>query len=330
MKDHPVLPPPSLLRSLVGLSVMAFLLSLPVLFLDPLMGPQPRLVISSLFGLVVLMLGSRIIFFPDGSVFSHLVSVGFSFFPLHRVPEHRRKSLASLLFSTIISLISSLVKLLALPLLTSVLMEVPNSPTLTYAQLMVATPICATLFISNMWFLDVMGTLTELFTLGRYAFVPMNYYIFTASSLSSFWGQHYNTITSHTYKLSLYRPLQARGVSRKVAIFAVFLESALLHVYAIYCALGSEHLLPTFTFFILHGIITLLEPKLRISSLPSAVGFLWTYGIIVSTLPLYLGPMMPSVGETALEMYGEVPLAIKEGMQPVVEVVVPFMRSVFA
>jgi hypothetical protein len=75
-----------------------------------------------------------------------------------------------------------------------------------------------------------------------------------------------------------------------IAVLSTFIVSGLLHVHIIIVAFNDTHdIMPTFAFFLLHGIACCIETHWRIR-LPAPLGWLVTHSFLLITLPLCMGP----------------------------------------
>lgn len=96
-----------------------------------------------------------------------------------------------------------------------------------------------------------------------------------STSLREFWGKRWNLAFVEMNKILFLDQLKSRfGIT--AAVFGVFLISGLLHDACISYSAGGGWGLPT-TYFILQGLVVLLERKLLPATSPLFVRVLWTW-----------------------------------------------------
>lgn len=84
-----------------------------------------------------------------------------------------------------------------------------------------------------------------------------------SSSISEFWGQRWNPIIGKLIQESFYKPLRRLGVNRALCIIFCFIGSAVLHAFPQFLStrdLSDGAMMGSF--FIIHGIITLIEQSI--------------------------------------------------------------------
>jgi hypothetical protein len=103
-----------------------------------------------------------------------------------------------------------------------------------------------------------------------------------SASLSEFWSRRWNLAFSEMTAIAVYRPCQRR-IGQSGALFAGFAFSGLLHEAAITVPIQSGYGGPL-TYFLLHGLLVLLERRL---DLPRRLGGAYRLVIVMSlVLPL--------------------------------------------
>ena len=116
-----------------------------------------------------------------------------------------------------------------------------------------------------------------------------------ARSVSEFWGKRWNRAVSLWLSDNAFRPIASRaGVA--AGVMAAFVASALLHFVPIWVANGFHNAWVMATFFLLHGVIVLVESKLHVSRWPRAFGHVWTLAIFAATAPIFVEPMLEALG----------------------------------
>jgi hypothetical protein len=87
---------------------------------------------------------------------------------------------------------------------------------------------------------------------------------FVSTSLQDFWANRWNVTTQYSIKRLSYDVLYPRldfcskNVRRVISILATFVFSGLMHEWQVYAVLGASRW-EQFTFFVLHGVLVLLE-----------------------------------------------------------------------
>jgi hypothetical protein len=69
-----------------------------------------------------------------------------------------------------------------------------------------------------------------------------------------------------------------------------------LHFVPIWIAYDWQHAVAMGAFFLLHGGIVIVESKLGVARWPRIAGRAWTLGLFAITLPLFVEPMLGSLG----------------------------------
>jgi hypothetical protein len=49
-------------------------------------------------------------------------------------------------------------------------------------------------------------------------------------------------------------------------------------------------------FFVIHGVVVVIEAKLGAARWPRAIGHVWTLGVFAITAPLFVEPLLQSLG----------------------------------
>lgn len=155
-------------------------------------------------------------------------------------------------------------------------------PSDSYARmLMLAMMILTSSHIS-----DIQIGFVRLITRDKYTLLSISNYPLFSKSLREFWGKRYNRLTSTVFRESIFQPINSCLSSPMIAAMATFIVSGLLHVHINLVILNDTRaIMPTFTFFFLHGVACCMEKYLSIR-LPAFLGWLLTNCFILLTLPL--------------------------------------------
>ncbi|CAF1261783.1 unnamed protein product [Rotaria sp. Silwood1] len=137
---------------------------------------------------------------------------------------------------------------------------------------------------------DIQIALVRLITRDRYTLQSFTNFPFISKSLREFWGRRYNQLVSSVFRESVFQPIRLYLSSSNIAALIVFILSGLLHVHLVLIAFNdTRYIVPTFVFFLLHGIACCVEVHLPIH-VPSYLGWLMTHIFLLVTAPLAMGP----------------------------------------
>ena len=108
-------------------------------------------------------------------------------------------------------------------------------------------------------------------------------------SLAEFWGKRWNRAVGKWLHDNAFRPATARfGVA--VGVMAAFMTSAILHFVPMWMVANLRAACWMGAFFVLHGVLVLVESKLRVA------GRALTIGVFVVTAPMFVEPMLEALG----------------------------------
>jgi hypothetical protein len=114
-------------------------------------------------------------------------------------------------------------------------------------------------------------------------------------SLREFWGRRWNLPVSAWLKQFVFRPLARRGYGGW-GLLAAFLVSGLFHGWMVAPGIGTKDAGTLCLFFIVQGPLVLLEAPLGVRGWPPFAARAWTFGWLLGTSPLFLGPLLPVIG----------------------------------
>lgn len=114
-------------------------------------------------------------------------------------------------------------------------------------------------------------------------------------SIGEFWGRRWNRVVGAWLFTTLYRPVAARGRPR-LAIFATFTGSALLHFYFTWASVGVVWGIIMASFFFLQIPLLILERRWRQERWPEPLRRAWTLGWLAVTSPLFVAPTLAILG----------------------------------
>jgi hypothetical protein len=104
-------------------------------------------------------------------------------------------------------------------------------------------------------------------------------------TVREFWGFRWNRIISGWLDVRVYRPLARRG-RVKLGMAAAFVVSALIHFYVAYPPLGPRWALIWASYFLLQGVVALIEGPLGVSRWRPVVAHAWTIAWMTVTSPI--------------------------------------------
>lgn len=113
----------------------------------------------------------------------------------------------------------------------------------------------------------------------------------TASSVSAFWGRHWNIAFRDLTHRMIFKPV-LRHMGARTALMAGFIFSGLLHELAVTVPAGAWYGGPTL-FFVIQGLAALAERTKRGKALglgKGARGWMFTQGLLLLTVPLLFPP----------------------------------------
>lgn len=110
-------------------------------------------------------------------------------------------------------------------------------------------------------------------------------------TLREFWGFRWNLVVHRMLQDHCFRPLMRRTTLR-MAVLGTFVASAALHFWATLAAAGFSMAISMATFFLIQGVLVLLEQQVRVQCWHHALQRAWTVSCIVLCLPLLLEPLL--------------------------------------
>lgn len=139
------------------------------------------------------------------------------------------------------------------------------------------------------------------FELGRLHDAPI-----LSRSVSEFWSRRWNRTIHSWLEENAFRPamkavLRRRRRSTQIAlaagVMAAFAASAILHGVPMLVVYAPPYAASMAGFFILHGLIVVLEARLDVAHWRPLAGHVWTLGIFASTAPLFVEPLLRALGK---------------------------------
>ncbi len=116
-----------------------------------------------------------------------------------------------------------------------------------------------------------------------------------ARSIAEFWSLRWNRAVHELLRSAFYAPLARRGLAR-TGVFAAFLGSAVLHFWIVVFTLGPRWALVMSGFFVVQGVLALVEDRLRVRRWRPAAARAWTLGTFALSAPLFVEPFLRALG----------------------------------
>lgn len=114
-------------------------------------------------------------------------------------------------------------------------------------------------------------------------------------SIAEFWGRRWNRPVHELLRAAFFAPLARRGWVR-AGFFAAFLGSAVLHLWIVVFALGPKPATIMAAFFVVQGLLALVEDRLRVRRWRPAAAHAWTLGTFTLSAPLFIEPFLRALG----------------------------------
>ena len=77
---------------------------------------------------------------------------------------------------------------------------------------------------------------------------------------------------------------------------AAFFASAALHAYAVLCGIGTAMALVMLAYFLVQGLLVLLERLLGVQRWSHAAAHAWLLSVMILTSPLFVEPALQTLG----------------------------------
>jgi hypothetical protein len=109
-----------------------------------------------------------------------------------------------------------------------------------------------------------------------------------ATSLTDFWSRRWNLVISRILRARAFDPLARRSL--RLALFAAFALSALLHAYLGAVAIDANAALLFGLFFLAQVPLMVVERTIGVRRWHPAARWAWTFGSLALTAPLFMIP----------------------------------------
>jgi hypothetical protein len=116
-----------------------------------------------------------------------------------------------------------------------------------------------------------------------------------ARTVGEFWSRRWNRAIQAWLNEFAFRPV-AKKHGVVMGVLAAFVASAVLHFVPLCVAYDWKWASAMGAFFLIHGVVVVIEAKLGVARWPRALGHAWTLGVFAITAPLFIEPMLQSLG----------------------------------
>ncbi len=116
-----------------------------------------------------------------------------------------------------------------------------------------------------------------------------------SKSLQEFWGERWNLVVRDWFHRHCFMPFARRRLAL-LGIAAAFAASTLLHMTLAAVVVGPEAVAMAGGFFVAQGVLTLIERRIGLDSLPTALQHVWTVACVLGTSPLFVEPVLRGFG----------------------------------
>lgn len=141
----------------------------------------------------------------------------------------------------------------------------------------------------------VIGFFVALYRAIGITFPPVHKTPILAKSLQEFWGERWNLTMRGWFYRHCFMPM-ARRRMKTLGVAAAFGASTLLHIWLAFVVAGLWPALWMGAFFVVQGVLTLLERRIGVLSWNALPARLWTVICLLCTAPLFVEPMLLGFG----------------------------------
>jgi hypothetical protein len=116
-----------------------------------------------------------------------------------------------------------------------------------------------------------------------------------ARSVQEFWGKRWNRTVSSWLGENFFRPLARRG-RPALGVLAAFAVSGVVHAYITFVAIGAVMAAWMMGFFLLQGILVLVESVAGTTRWKATPSHVWTLTWMVAASPMFTEPLLRVLG----------------------------------
>jgi len=143
---------------------------------------------------------------------------------------------------------------------------------------------------SSTFFNDIQMAVVSLLSGDRYRLLAFNDWAWISSTPRELWGKRYNLLVNSLLRESVFTPLRTQAkLSASQAALGSFIVSGLLHLHVAKVGFNGDHLISSFSFFLIQGMACTFQDTLGWNQLPRPISILATNALILLSYPLYPG-----------------------------------------
>ncbi len=124
---------------------------------------------------------------------------------------------------------------------------------------------------------------------------PLHVWPFASLSVGELWGVRWARPVSAWLRETCFRPLARRG-HPMLGLLLGFVASGFGHAYPVFVALDLSLAAMMLAFFLVQGIVVMMETRLGVSRWPRPARRGWTVSIMVASSPLFVEPALRVLG----------------------------------
>jgi D-alanyl-lipoteichoic acid acyltransferase DltB (MBOAT superfamily) len=139
------------------------------------------------------------------------------------------------------------------------------------------------------WVAIISTVIGLLFLAAGYSLPELHRHPIAARSVVEFWARRWNIVVSAWLHAFVFLPL-ARRRRNTLGILLAFGVSGAMHGWLVLFALGRWAAFTTVLFFMIQGVVVIVENRLRIQTWPIVAARAWTMIILLGSSPLFIDP----------------------------------------
>lgn len=124
---------------------------------------------------------------------------------------------------------------------------------------------------------------------------PIHRHPILSKSVGEFWSRRWNLPVHEWLWRHCFKPV-ARRSSVTAGVAIVFAVSMLMHAWTIVFGAGLSMALLVAAFFLIQGVLVVVERSLRVAYWPNIAARAWAASCVIGTLPLFIEPILRIAG----------------------------------
>ena len=150
--------------------------------------------------------------------------------------------------------------------------------------------VCVYSFVETLW-----SGATAAYRLAGFTTPVLHDNPIASRSVRELWGERWSRPVNIWIHANVFKPCVRRGFPR-VGLVAGFFASAALHAYAILVGGGTLMALMMLAYFLVQGLLVLVERLLGVQRWTPVAAHAWVLGVMLPTSPLFVEPFLRCVG----------------------------------